>query len=203
MKLSIITPTILRESLYKTCKSIDIQRNCDYEHIVIVDIPQEELTKSQVNMIKILQKQDTKNKRTFYYCNKRHHNVGNTCKHDAFKYVTGFYVMSMDDDDCYLHTNDFQLIVSGLLQARKPDWAVFPILRMGVRFFNLPPQLGMTCSNQYIYKRYIKGRAMQFPDSDIYEQDGLWLNDIHRWYPNYGVLNIPEVASVDLVSRGA
>lgn len=202
LRISILTPTILRSTLIRTCESISKQKNCVFEHIVIIDKPELEMSDAEKSMIKLLHFDNGTSERKFYNCDRRHNDVGNTCKHNAFKYITGDYVLSLDDDDYYLHDNDLFNISRELIKCKKPDWAVFPILRFSQRFFNLPPRKDRTCSNQYIYKRYIKGRAMQFPNTPDYNTDGQFLDQIRGWYPNYAVLMIPEVASVDQQSMG-
>ena len=47
MRYAIVTPTICRPSLLRLCESVDGQVQTDWEHLVIVDLPRQEMTQSQ------------------------------------------------------------------------------------------------------------------------------------------------------------
>src|ERR1700689_4509495 len=89
MKFTIITPTILRPSLLRTCASIDSQVCRDFEHIVVVD---SEI--SDDTIAKIAHPQ-----RTIVRCEKPHNNWGHSCTHHAWSLAKGEYVLRVDDDN--------------------------------------------------------------------------------------------------------
>ena len=148
MRYSIITPTLGRDSLRKTCASLEAQTCTDWEHIVIFDGPGEAPSHPQ---------------RTVLHCDHRHYNYGNTCRHDAWTRATGDYVYYLDDDNYLAHHG-----VLEALRAVTADWAIFPILRFGERFFNDPPRVNYTDTGNILVRREI-GQWINRPDGS---QDG-------------------------------
>lgn len=152
MKFSIITPTILRDSLVETCKSIDMQDYKDWEHIVMID--------TSALRPDLTDKIRHPNRRT-YRCESPHKNYGNTCRHNAYLKCRGDYIIYIDDDDVFL-SGAFRKIVNEIKEKR-PNAAVFPAIRYGEKFFNLPPASCMTVTGQYIHKPIINGKKVQWP----------------------------------------
>jgi hypothetical protein len=83
------------------------------------------------------------------------------------------------DDDDYLADKD---VLRALDSVNEP-WAVFPVLRYGKVFFNLPPGCQKTGTGMFIHKREL-GR---WPDSDSYDADGSFVEELRQRYP-YQVL---------------
>src|ERR1041385_6622559 len=100
MLLTIVTPTILRRSLAETCRSIDEQSFTEWEHLVVVDRPNEDLS--------ILDTIKHPNRRIIM-CPRAHMNSGNSCRHHAYQLAMGDYVCQMDDDDHYLPGAFFEI----------------------------------------------------------------------------------------------
>jgi glycosyltransferase involved in cell wall biosynthesis len=171
MRYSIITPTICRPSLLRLCRSIDRQTHSNWEHLIVVDLPEASVTKGQQEIIAAIS--HTQNRRLFY-CEKKHSNYGHTCRHQAWEFAKGDYIFYVDDDD-YLADND----VLTALDSVKEAWGVFPMIRHGKVFFGLPPGTGNTGTGMFIHKKEI-GR---WPASDSYETDGLFVEELVRKYP--------------------
>lgn len=170
MRYTIITPTICRESLLRVCQSLDSQSDPDWEHLVVIDMPYRDMTRDQR---RILQSIAPRGNRVFSHCHKRHNNYGHTCRHQIWDCAKGDYVLYLDDDD-YLADSH----VLKILDSVTEPWGVFPVLRHGKLFFNLPPGIGNTGTGMFIHRREI-GR---WPDSDAYEADGIFAEELKRGY---------------------
>jgi glycosyltransferase involved in cell wall biosynthesis len=171
MRYTIITPTICRKSLLRLCVSIDSQTESNWEHLVVIDMPRESLTRDQREFIASIPPNEN---RSYSYCNKRHNNYGHTCRHQAWENAKGDYILYIDDDD-YLADNG---VLRDLDFVTEP-WAVFPVSRHGRLFLGLPPGTCRTGTGMFIHKRDI-GR---WPDSDSYEADGSFVESLREKYP--------------------
>jgi glycosyltransferase involved in cell wall biosynthesis len=149
MRYSIITPTLCRPTLLRTCKSLESQTCSDWEHIVIVDAPVGEVPPHP--------------QRKVLHCTHRHDNYGNTCRHDAWTHATGEYVYYLDDDNFLAHPR-----VLESLKGVTGDWAIFPILRYGARFFNDPPRINHTDTGNFLVRR----EFAQWPNRPDGSRDG-------------------------------
>ena len=185
---SVITPTILRPSLIETCESIDRQSYHRWQHIVMVDIPIADIPDEKLTLIDRIKHPN----RLIRYCEVAHKNVGNTCKSRAFKYVCGDYLLYLDDDDSYL--GEVFEILNG--QIKDEVWGVFPIERFGEIFFNFPPRMCHTCSNQFFYKP-----LYPHPDNDNYCADGELIDLLRERHP-YLVINSTPLARVTKQGMG-
>jgi len=179
MKLSIITPTIQRESLIRTCQSVNEQTFTDWQHIVMVDCPQ-----MDIELLKKL----THPNRIFKLCDAPHKNFGNTCRHNAWEMATGEYILYLDDDN-YLMDNKILEDIAPLLTG---PWCLFPIFRHGSRFYNDPPRLCQTDTANFIVKKEF-GRWLNITN---YEADGLLVESLkqypYRAFPNFRpIVNMP------------
>src|SRR5208337_5229314 len=123
---SIITPTIQRPSLLWTCDSVNAQTLTDWQHIVMVD---QKIVDNDL-MEKIQHPQ-----RIIVQCDQPHRNYGNTCRHHAWDYASGKYLLYLDDDN-YLSSPNILESLFEVLKNDNPDWAIFPIHRHGRMFFN-------------------------------------------------------------------
>ena len=176
VRYTIVTPTICRPSLLRLCRSIDEQTQSDWEHLVVIDMPRNRLAKNQREVIASI---PTKASRSYSYCDRKHNNYGHTCRHHGWEHATGEYVLYIDDDD-YLADRD----VLNTLDTVTDPWAVFPVLRHGNVFLNLPPGLGNTGTGMFIHKREI-GR---WPDMDCYGADGAFIEELKQRH-RYQVVN--------------
>jgi glycosyltransferase involved in cell wall biosynthesis len=176
MRLSIITPSIARSSLVKLCQTIDEQTDQDYEHIIMVDVPIKELADEQ----KICLAQFYgKSNRKLLYCEKRHYQCGNTCRHNACDIAKGDYIFYIDDDD-YFADND----VFKTLREVDKDWAIFPMLLNGRVLFTNPPQGCQISTGNFMHRRGF----VTWPDTSVYESDWMIVEQMLQKAP-YQVLN--------------
>lgn len=159
MRYSILTPTILRESLLKACESVNMQTSKDWEHLVMVDseLSTDLLVKIQHPHRKIIR------------CPHPHRDYGHGCTHFAWTLARGEYCYRLDDDNELADEN----VLKDLEQVTE-DWAIFPILRYGQRFFHDPPGNMKTDSGSFMVKR---GSA-RWPNNSAYNADGLFVEEL-------------------------
>lgn len=181
MRYTIVTPTICRPSLLRLCGSIDCQTQTDWEHLVVIDVPGDQMTKTQRDIIASL---PLRKNRSYSYCDRRHNNYGHSCRHDVWERSKGDYIFYVDDDD-YLADTD---VLRELDSVNEP-WAIFPVLRHRKLFFNLPPGYQKTGTGMFIHKREI-GR---WPDSDSYDADGSFVEELKRRFAYQVVTSRPLV----------
>lgn len=176
-KFSIVTATIIRPTLERLCRSVDMQNYLDFEHVVVVDIPFKELTNQQRDRLENITKSG--DNRTVTFCSKRHQNYGNTCRHLVDSKLTGEYVLVMDDDDYFADAE-----VLRTLSSVKSDWCIFPIMRYGSPYLFLPPASCRTGNAMFMYRHNLA----QYPDVNIYESDGVLVEELKKKAP-YAVLH--------------
>jgi glycosyltransferase involved in cell wall biosynthesis len=187
-KFTIITPTILRPTLADTCQSVDRQNYDNWQHIVVVDIPAHEILPEQQSLIESIQHPN----RLIHFCETAHKNFGNNCRHQAFAYVTGDYLLYMDDDDVYIG-EAFEVLNREITDE---VWGVFPVERFGQIFFNIPPAICHTTSNQFFYRP-----LYPWPDNDSYIADGELIELLREHHP-YLVVNSVPLARVTTQGMG-
>lgn len=168
MRYTIVTPTVCRPSLLRLCASIDSQTESDWEHLVVVDMPRKRMTRSQRTILASIPPVEN---RIFSYCERKHGNYGHTCRHQAWEAAKGDYIFYVDDDD-YLADHE----VLKTLHCVTEPWAVFPMLRHGELFFSLPPRTGSAGTGMFIHRREVG----KWPDSDEYEADGMFVEQLGR-----------------------
>ena len=173
ISFSIITPTIQRLSLIKCCESVDSQTFSNWEHIIFVDC--EEFDRP------IIEKIEESPKRVIYKCPIPHRNFGNTCRHNAWKMSNKDYCLYLDCDNFLAHPDVLAQIASSIDSNIffTPQWAIFPILRHGHRFFNDPPGLCKTDTANMVIRRNIA----QWPDGPEYTMDGIFCERLANDYP--------------------
>lgn len=169
-RYTIITPTVLRTTLVKTCESVESQTFTDWQHIVMVDRePTYELIWLTAHPQRIV-----------IACDKPHHNGGNTCRHNAWELATGDYVYYLDDDN---YLADERVLED--LQIVTMPWALFPILRGGNHFFHDPPRPCFVDTGNVIARRDIA----RWPDIEAYCSDGVWVEGLKQYpyqaFPNF------------------
>ena len=126
MRFTIITPTLQRNSLVRTCSSVESQSFIDWQHIVMVD-----RAKLNHTLLALIHHP----RRSIIKCPIAHHNYGNTCRHNAWKLASGDDCLMLYDDN-YLADHRILEDIEANLEDR-PHWALFPILRRGKLFFPL------------------------------------------------------------------
>ena len=168
MRYTIVTPTICRQSLSRLCASTDSQTQADWEHLIVIDMPQESLTKDHRRVIESI---PSKPNRSYFYCDRNHNNYGHTCRHQIWEQAKGDYIVYVDDDDYFADKDALKA-----LDAVSEPWAVFPVLRHGKLFFNIPPGSWKTGTGMFMHKREI-GR---WPDSDSYDADGSFVEELKQ-----------------------
>lgn len=171
-RLSVITPTILRPSLERLCLNVDRQTNQDYEHLIVVDIPCEQVTVDQKIFLEKLAA--GRPNRKLFFCKKRHMNYGNTCRHQITPLASGDYMFYIDDDDDLMDDKVFE----SLAQVKK-DVVIFPMMLYGRYFFYDPPGVTRGGTGGFAHRRGIG----VWPDSDVYETDGYFLTDLAGKFP--------------------
>ena len=190
MKLTIITPTVLRPSLKRLCDSIDAGNHEDWQHIVIVDDRQ------------LYMPVDLQDGRRLWGCscdNWRAH--GNPCRALAYKWATGDYITYIDDDNYYTE-GALGILVEAIEKAGCPDWGVFPMLRDGGRFLN--PCVGDCCTdnNQIFHKPVIKGIEIRYIPYDIPSADGKMAQGLQRLSDPRVFGELPELVAMEEALHG-
>lgn len=158
------------------CASIDAQTQDEWEHLVIVDLTPGMISRKQRRIIESVRQCP---KRVFYYCDRKHNNYGHSCRHEIWEKARGDYILYIDDDDYLAHKEALST-----LDAVGEPWAVFPVLRHGKLFLELPPGIGKTGTGMFVHRREI-GR---WPNLDAYEADGVFVEQLRKQYP-FQVLN--------------
>jgi hypothetical protein len=171
MRYTIVTPTICRPSLLRLCKSIDAQTQSDWEHLIVVDLPRESMTKDQRKVIASIP--PTAN-RSYRHCDRKHNNYGHTCRHQIWEDAKGEYILYVDDDDSLADED-----VLRTLDSVTEPWAVFPMLRHGKKFLHMPPGRGGTGTGMFLHRKEI-GR---WPDRESYDADGWFVEELKQKYP--------------------
>lgn len=177
-KYSIITPSICRPLLKRTCESINSQTHKNWEHIVMMDMSVRDLTEEQALLLESIQHKNRK----IIFCGKKHNNYGNTCRHNAYEWATGDYIFYLDDDD-YYKEYAFDMVNKALNEFEKaPEAFVFPAWRHESTFFNIPPGSCMTVTGQYGIKPKVNNeeiRWLSVPEGDLgYCYDGEFLEGV-------------------------
>src|ERR1700690_3994298 len=130
LRYTIVTPTLCRQSLLRLCGSLDSQTQPDWEHLVVIDMPRLNMTENQREILASI---SPKENRSYFFCDRRHNNYGHTCRHLIWEKAKGDYILYIDDDDYLAHDAAVRSLDSVV-----GTWAVFPVLRHGKLFFNLP-----------------------------------------------------------------
>lgn len=197
MKLSVITPTIGRDSLYKTCLSVDnlqiVYPAAEVEHIIIVDDPH------------IQPLVPAKTYRTVYNLANKSNNYGNTPKHIGWEHATGDFMMYLDDDDYFIFRgNNIQDLYKNMEDSKTKGllWGTFPAMRMGEYWNNQPPMPGRTMSNQFYHAKYDKDeKPIRFPNEEGYAKDGEFIDGLQESYA-FNILYGEPIVEVPQIGQG-
>jgi hypothetical protein len=149
MKFTIITPTLLRHTLERTCRSIEGCSHKDWQHIVVIDKKGRELPGELRHPNRVV-----------ITCAEDHHGWwGAPCRRAAYPLITGDYVLYLDDDDYYV--NDCLGVLAGLIKDE--DWGVFRCKLQGDILLWEDPGLCNTASMQFYHRPVINGYEMKWP----------------------------------------
>lgn len=184
MKFTIITPTLQRESLRKTCASVNEQTFTDWEHLVVVDLP-------EPNMDMILELAHPK--RHFLFCGTRYRDGGNTPRRMAYKHATGDFLYYLDDDNQLCSLDALERVAARL----KGPVDFFPILRLGHRFF--PPDPPRSChvdTANLVVERSIG----EWPDTNAYGSDGILVESLVSKYPYHLHPDMEPIAVLPVIN---
>lgn len=183
---SIITPTIQRESLVQTCASLDSQTFTNWQHVVMVDCE-----KGDYDLWERIDPQEGFGRRNILLCNVAHKNFGNTCRHNAWEYAIGTYIVFLDDDNTFCHDEALSDLASAIEGAGFPDWGIVPMWRHGRQFFTDPPRSCHVDTANLFVKREIG----QWPDGPEYTMDGIFIEELQQ-HPEYVYKALPDVRPV-------
>ena len=186
--ITIVTPTVQRDSLLKCCQSIDEQSFSNWQHVVIVDSAEFDPILVQIEHPQ----------RLVLKCDHPHRNSGNTCRHNAWTHATGDYVFHVDDDNYLFNFLTLAKIESWLRVADYPTWGLFPIFRHGSRFFSDPPMPCHVDTGNVVAKREI-GRWPDIPD---YAADAIWVEGLKQ-HPYRAFPNADPIMTMPVTSFGA
>ncbi len=165
VRYTIITPTLLRETLPRLCRSIEEQTDPSWQHIVMVDTRKRDET-----MLRSIQHPQ----RLIIHCERPHKDTGNTCRRAAWEVADGDYLLYIDDDN-FFHD---PLVFETLRFVTEPV-ALFPLLFQGEQGPVTPFKIGASDGNQLLVKREI-GR---WPDLKTNDVDGIFILDLTTNHP--------------------
>jgi hypothetical protein len=199
--ITVITPTILRPELKLLCDYIDNANKelGNIQHLVMVD--KEILTEEDEQLLSSIRNKDREINMVFK--EKPYNDYGNLARATAYPFIKGRYVINVDDD-MDLPINDLFNKFCELLVMKKEhhDLIIFPALRGGVRFFNIPAGKCRTVSCQYFYKPIIKKKKMIWKEGTEYTLDGDFLEEIMGLTTPYYWDTEKPLIRVDNASRG-
>lgn len=162
MTFTIITPTLQRQSLRDTCESLDNQTCQDFEHFVMVDGP--------VTQLELLEDIMSPN-RIVNVLGVSCGDGGNTPRNLAWLQAKGKWVIYLDDDNL-LADDEVLADIADALEDRTEKWAIFPITRLGGRFFSDPPRNCHTDTLNLVFRRDVA----EWPVTDAYGTDGIMID---------------------------
>lgn len=185
---SVITPTLDRQSLEVTMRSVEKQSFREWEHIISHDRESRgAATYFEANWARI-----------HIECGVRHNDFGNTCRHNAWKEARGKFCIYLDDDNRFADRGAMQRIHDCLVAAGEPSVGILPITRHGERFFHEPPRLCFFDTANMVVKREIG----QWPAGPEYTMDGIF---IEKLVAECGYTAFPDcvpIISVPVSSEG-
>ena len=126
----------------------------------------------------------------------RTNNYGNSPRHNGWKRASGDYCIYLDDDNYFADANALQRVADALVS--RPDWAIFPIMRHGLWFFNDPPGNCRTDTANMVIGRDIS----QWPDGPEYTMDGLFCDQLKAKYPYAAFPKVAPIIVMETSGRG-
>ena len=195
-KIYIITPSICRDKLIKTCDSIYKQTNKNWEHIILFDNVED----SKIN--KFLKKCPYKPTIVKGSWN----NYGNGQRYEAWDMVKNNSIITyIDDDDYYIDEKVFDKIQNKFVNNPNICVIFWQGMRYGKLFNNKPPRKGKTMSNQFAHLKLDNNnkpiRWIKWSNNNKnYTVDGLFINSLVEKY-DYKYIDEPLVV-VEKSSHG-
>lgn len=185
MKFTIITPTIGRRSLVRTCESLDAQTCQNWQHVVMVDGVCE------------LPEGLAHPNREFHHFLERHNDGGSFARNQAHQYISGDYVLYLDDDD-YYKPNALETLDKNI---KGEIFGIFPIHYCGrPHFLQIPPGENRTSICQYYHKPFDdKGLPLAYPNVRKYSIDSWFAGDLAKKY-GYKVIESEDLVVVEKLS---
>lgn len=162
---TIITPTLQRTSLVAACGSVDLQTFTDWEHIVQIDCEHQNDQLLEAVYCE---------RRIITQCEAPHRNGGNSCRRLALEKATGEYIYFLDDDNFLADPAVLADMAEALKGAGLPPWGLFPIWRLGGRFYADPPRSCHVDTMNVVLRRDIA----YWPETDAYGTDGILVDDL-------------------------
>ena len=198
--ITVITPTILRPELKLLCDYIDKENKelGNIQHLVMID--KEVIDKTDNKLLESIENRDRELIRV--HKTVKGNDYGNAARKVAYPFIKGKYVINVDDDDLPINDlfNKFcELLV---VHNERHSLIIFPALRAGLRFFNIPAGKCKTVSCQYFYKPIIKKKKIIWKEGNEYTQDGDFLEEIMGLAPAYYWETEMPLIKVDYISRG-
>lgn len=200
-KFAIITPTLLRSSLVRACDSVDDMFYESYLHIIVVD--KKAIGENYKDRELLLKKLQRKNRIILIHSKSDAdlNDYGNSARNFAYDYIYNCdYILYLDDDDYYLG-NALARLNEAIGNLGYIEAFYFPCQRFGSIFFNHPPAVCKTTSNQWGIKPEINGEKMQWPKAQGYLSDGEFL-EWCKTKANFLRLNTEPLVCVDEMNSG-
>lgn len=187
-RFSIITPTILRRSLARACASIDMQTFGAWQHIVMIDRP-------SANLPAWLFPPGWKHsRRKIIVCGTPHRDGGATCRHNAWDYADGEYVLYLDDDDFY-RPDALERLDRFI---RGEPFGVFPVDFCGeAAMLKLPPGECRTPICGFYHRRTVKDRPIRYPVGRGYTADSWFAGTLAQFHGWRAPIGWPGLAVVE------
>jgi glycosyltransferase involved in cell wall biosynthesis len=186
--ITIITPSLQRDSLLRCVQSVNDQTLRDWQHIIMLDVA--EVNEAMFRAVHHPQ-------RIVIQCDYPHRNFGNTCRHLAWQYVQGEWTLCLDDDN-FLADKDTLKDLSEILVHISEPWTLWPILRHGKRFFNDPPGNCHTDTANMI----VRTEMARWPDGPEYTMDGIFCEQLKAKYPYVAFPNFRPIVVMERSSEG-
>lgn len=185
--LGIVTPTLQRRSLIDLCRSIEQQSYASWWHLVVIDCP--DFDDDLLDQIRHPQ-------RAFIKCEKPHKNGGNTCRAGAIPLLRCQWVYGADDDNLIADGDAFQRMRDCLAPLPlETKWALFPIFRLGHRFYTDPPRSCHVDTMNFVVRK----DTAYWPDTDAYGTDGIVVDDLMARGVPYAAF--PDVLPIGIIPK--
>lgn len=191
--ITIITPTVFRDSLIKCCDSIDEQTYTNWQHVIMNDSG---LNNREMRIH--IKRNDELGKRWIHDCDRPHRNGGNTCRHNAWDGAMGKWIFHCDDDN-FLASPTVLEEIAAALEGIEEKWALFPIHRHGSIFYFDPPKPCYFDTGNAMVRREIA----QWPNINDYCSDAVWLVDTLLKHPYKAFPNANPIMVMPGTSFGA
>lgn len=183
---TVITPTINRPELEKACRSLASQSYRSWQHVVVHD---------EANFVE----DERHPQRLIIATGERRNDFGNTPRNMAWMHALGTYLICLDDDNYLADDEALARVYRALMRKGFPEVAIIPCTRFNQRAF--PPdmvEVGHVDTANLVVKREIG----QWPVSDKYEQDGLFIADLCRKYRTEHFPELQPIIAMPAQRRG-